>query len=94
MLVSGKLFAIYSFARRGKGRDSQMLTTCRDAGRAHAGYDDVVDEAGEWGDTADEEGGDSTPVGGVSWRVPVDAVEVVHVRYRHIATSDDVVAAP
>ena len=92
-LASGKLFASKLLARRGKGRGSQMLTTRRDAGLAHARYNDVVDEAGEWGDAADEEGGDGAPVAGVFGRVAVDAVEVVHVGYGHVTTSDDVVAA-
>ena len=70
-----------------------MLTTRRDAGLATAGYNDVVDEAREWGDAADEEGGDGAPVAGVSGRVAVDAVEVVHVGYGHVTTSDDIVAA-
>lgn len=43
-----------------------MLTTRSDAGLAVARYDDVVDEAGEWGDAADEEGSDGAPVAGVS----------------------------
>ena len=70
-----------------------MLTTRSDAGRAKARYNDVVDEAREWGNTANEEGGDGAPVGAESGRVAVDAVEVVHVGYGHVATSDDVVAA-
>ena len=70
-----------------------MLTTRRDAGLAIARCNDVVDEAGEWGDAADEEGGNGAPVAGVSGRVAVDAVEVVHVGYGHVTTSDDVVAA-
>lgn len=70
-----------------------MLTTRRDAGLAIARHNDGVDEAGEWGDDADEEGGDGAPVASVPGRVAVDAVEVVHVGYGHIATSDDIVAA-
>ena len=70
-----------------------MLTAGRDAGLAVARYNDVVDEAGERGDAADEEGDDGAPVGSVSGRVAVHAVEVVHVGYRHVAASDDVIAA-
>ena len=70
-----------------------MLTTRRDAGFAHARYNDVVDEAREWRDAADEEGGDGAPIAGVSGRVAVDAVEVVHVGYGHVTTADDVIAA-
>ena len=70
-----------------------MLTTRRDASRAHTRYDNVVDEAGEWRDAADEEGGDGAPVAAISGRVAVDAVEVVHVGYGYVATSNDVVAA-
>ena len=70
-----------------------MLSSNGDAGRAETCFNDVVDEAGEWGDGADEEGGDGAPVAGVPGRVAVDAVEVVHVGYGHVTTSDDVVAA-
>ena len=69
-----------------------MLTAKRDLGRLATCYDNVVDEAGERGDAADEEGGDGAPVATESGRVAVDAVEVVHVGYGHITTSDDVVA--
>lgn len=58
-----------------------------------ARYNDVVNEAGERGDAANEEGDDGTPVATVSGRVAVDAVEVVHVGYGHVTASDDVVAA-
>lgn len=92
-LASGKLFAIKLLAGRGKGRDLQMLTTRRDAGLAISRYNDVVDEAGKWGDAANEKGGDGAPVAGVSGGVAVDAVKVVHVGYGHVTTSDDVVAA-
>ena len=43
-----------------------MLTAQRDAGLAIARYNDVVDEAGERGDAADEEGDDGAPVASVS----------------------------
>jgi hypothetical protein len=69
-----------------------VLTAQGDAGRAIARYNDVVDEARERGDTADEEGGDGAPVASKSGRVAVDAVEVVHVRHGHVTASDDVVA--
>jgi hypothetical protein len=92
-LASGKLSASKFLAGRGKGKGLQMLTAGRDAGLAHARYNDVVDEAGEWGDAADEEGGDGAPVGTEFGRVAVDAVEVVHVGDGHITASDDVVAA-
>lgn len=70
-----------------------MLTAQRDAGLAIARYNNVVDEAGKWGDAADEEGDDGAPVGSESGRVAVNAVEVVHSRYGHITASDNVVAA-
>jgi hypothetical protein len=69
-----------------------VLTAQRDAGLAIARCNDVVDEAGERGGAADEEGGDGAPVASVSGRVAVDAVEVVHVGYRHVTASNDVVA--
>lgn len=69
-----------------------MLTPRRDAGLAIARCDDVVDEAGERRDAADEEGDNGAPVATVSGRVAVDAVEVVHVWYGYITASDDIVA--
>ena len=69
-----------------------MLTAHRDAGLAIARFNDVVDEAGERGDAADEEGSDGAPVASEYGRVAVDAVEVVHVGYGHVTASDDVVA--
>ena len=92
-LASSKLFASKLLAGREKGGGSQMLTAQRDTGCAHACYNDVVDEAGEWGDAADEEGDDGAPIGSVSGRVAVDAVEVIHVGYGHVTASDNVVAA-
>ncbi len=71
-----------------------MLTPQRDTGLAITRYNDVIDEPGERGDAADEEGNHGAPVAGESGRVAVHAVEVVHVWYRHVATTDDVVAVP
>jgi hypothetical protein len=70
-----------------------MLTAQRHAGLAITRRNDVVDEAGERGDGTDEKGGNGAPVAGVSGRVAVDAVEVVHVGDGHVTASDDVVAA-
>ena len=70
-----------------------MLTTQGYAGLFTACYNDVVGEAGKRGNAADEEGGDGAPVGGKFGRVAVDTVKVVHVRYGHVPTSDDVIAA-
>lgn len=69
-----------------------MLTANRNAGRAATSYDDIVDEAREWWNAADEEGRYSTPVAGEFRRVAVDAVEIVHVGNRHITASDNEVA--
>lgn len=69
-----------------------MLTTWRDLGRLTTRHNDVVDEARERGDAADEEGDDGTPVARVSGRVAVHAVEVIHVGYGHVTLSDDEVA--
>ena len=92
-LASGKLFASKLLAGRGKGRGLQVLTAQRDAGLAIARCNDVVDEAGERGDAADEEGDNGAPVASVSGRVAVDTVEIVHVGHGHVTASDDVVAA-
>ena len=70
-----------------------MLTAHRYAGLAIARCNDVVDEAGKRGNAADEEGGDGAPITGVFGRIAVHAVEVVHVGYGHITSSDDIVAA-
>lgn len=69
-----------------------MLTAYRDAGRAISCCDDVVYKAGKRGNGTNEEGGDSTPVAGVSGRVPVDAVEIIHVGDGDVTSSDNVVA--
>jgi len=70
-----------------------MLATCRDdrvdywllRGR------DVADEAGQWRHEAENKCNNSTPVGGISGRVAVDAMEVVHVGHGDSAATDDVV---
>ena len=72
--------------------DLQMLAADGDLSGALACYDNVVDEAGKWGNAADREGGNGTPVGAELGRVAVDAVEVVHVGDGHVTASDDVVA--
>jgi hypothetical protein len=70
-----------------------MLTADRDTGRAITRYNNVVYKAREWGNAANEESDNGSPVASVSGRITVDTVEVVHIRYGHIATSDDIVAA-
>ena len=69
-----------------------MFATNRDAGLAMTRDNDIVDEAGEWGHTADEEGSNGAPIGSISIRVAVDTVKVVHVGYRYIHAADNVVA--
>lgn len=86
---------------RGK-RDSQMLSShghtrhrrChgRPVRRLITRLDDVVDEARQRRDAADEEGRDGAPIAAELGRVAIDAVEVVHVRHRHARASHDVVA--
>lgn len=78
---------------RCKGSDSQMLTAQGDASRAMARDYNVIDKSREGGNAADEESDNGTPVASEFGRVAVYAVEVVHIRYRHIAAPDDVVAA-
>lgn len=70
-----------------------MLAAQRNAGLAVSRHNDVVDEAGEWGNASDEESGDGAPVARISGRVSVNAVEVVHIGYGHVAAPDDEVAA-
>ena len=69
-----------------------MLTTGRDAGRLTTRNNDIVDEARERGNAADEEGDHGTPIARVSGRVAVHAVEVIHVGYGYVTLSDDEVA--
>jgi hypothetical protein len=69
-----------------------VLTTGRDAGRLTTRNNDIVDEAWERGNAADEEGDHGTPIARVSGRVAVHAVEVIHVGYGYVTASDDEVA--
>jgi hypothetical protein len=78
-------------AERDNGKDLQMLTANRDASLLTTSFNNVVDEAGERGDTADEESRNSTPVAGELGRIAVHAMEVVHVWYGDVSTSDDIV---
>jgi hypothetical protein len=68
-----------------------VLTANRDACLLPTSYNNVVDEAGEGGDAANEEGGDSAPVAGELGRVTVDTVEVVHIGYGNSSATDDIV---
>lgn len=52
----------------------------------------VVDEAGKGRKAADEEGRDCTPIRTELGRVPVDAVEIVHVWDGNVSSSNDEVA--
>lgn len=70
-----------------------MLTTNGDTGLLITGNNDVVNETGKWRNATNEEGGNGAPVGAKSRRVSVDAMEVVHIRHRHITTSYNVVIA-
>ena len=49
-----------------KGKCLQVLTALGDAGLAITGYNNVVDEAREWGNTADEKRHSGAPIRGVS----------------------------
>ena len=69
-----------------------MLTADGNAGRAVARHDDVVHEPRKGRHAADEEGGHSAPIGRELGRVPVHAVEVVHVGHGDFAAAHDVVA--
>lgn len=73
-------------------KDLQMLTANINAGSTSASHDNVIDKAWEGGNAADDESNNGTPVGGVLWRVAVDAVEVVHVGYRNISAMNEEVA--
>lgn len=66
-----------------------MLTGKRHTGVTHI---DAVDEARERRCKSDDKCDDRTPVCGKLGRVAVDAIELVHIRYRHVAATSDVVA--
>lgn len=68
-----------------------MLTTQRHTGSAMPCNNNIVDEAGERRDAADEKGDNGTPITSKFWRIAVDTVEVIHVGHGNSATPDDVV---
>jgi len=70
-----------------------MLTADVDTGFLATRYNDIVDETRKRRCAAYEESGDRAPVGGEFRRVAVDAMEVVHVRYRNVGFPDDEIAA-
>ena len=58
-----------------------MLAALGNGGLARASDDNVVDEAGQRGHAADEKGDNGAPVARKLGRVPVHAMEIVHVRH-------------
>lgn len=75
----------------GTWRDLHALTADGHAGLLPARDDDIVDEARQWRNAADEEGGDSPPIATPSGGVAVDAMEIVHIGNRYLPTSYDIV---
>ena len=69
-----------------------MLSTKAHARSLITGNDDVIDEAWQRRDAANEEGGNGAPVAGKLGVVAVDAMEVVHVGHRDVATANNVIA--
>jgi hypothetical protein len=55
-------------------------------------YYDIVDKARKRRDTTNEECDNGAPIGGKFGRIAVDTMKPVHVRYRHVASSDNEVA--
>lgn len=76
----------------GTETDLQPLTANGHAGLLPARNDNIVDEAGERRNAADEEGGYSPPIATPSGRVAVDAMKIIHIGNRYLSTSYDVVA--
>ena len=68
-----------------------MLAAQRYTSRFSTRGGNVIHESWQRWDTADEEGHQSPPVRGESRRVPVDAVEVVHVWHRDVASPHEIV---
>lgn len=68
-----------------------MLTTQRNGSRTATSHHDVVHEARQWRNTANEKGSNGSPIGCKFFMVAIDAVEVVHIWDRHITASDNVV---
>lgn len=57
-----------------------------------ASDDDVIHKTRERGDTADEKCNNCAPVGCKFGRVTINAVEIVHIGHRYVATSNYVIA--
>ena len=74
-------------------KDSQSLTTKGDTCGGSTGDGDAVYEAGKRRNATDEESENGAPVAAPSAVIEIDALEVVHVWYRDIATSNNEVAA-
>jgi hypothetical protein len=68
-----------------------MLSTQRDAGRTMTCNNNIVDESGKWRYAANKESGHCAPIGRELGRVAVNAVEVIHVRYRDPFPSDNII---
>lgn len=66
-----------------------MLASKRHTSMTHI---DAVDEAGKRRSKSDDECYNSTPVCRKLGRVAIDAIELVHIRYRDVATTSNVVA--
>lgn len=77
---------------RGIERSLQSLTSERYASLCTTSNNNVVDESGKWRDTTDPECKECTPVG-AEFVVLVNTIEVVHVRHRHIAATNNKVIA-
>ena len=66
-----------------------VLAAFRDLDRGF----DVVDEAWQWRSKAEDESDHSSPVGTISGRVTVHAVEIVHVGNGYATASNNVITA-
>lgn len=66
-----------------------MLPAQRNARGTVTRYNNAVHETGQRWHAADDEGDYRAPVGGVAGRVAIHAMEIIHVRHRHVAASDD-----
>jgi hypothetical protein len=71
--------------------DAQMLAA---AGDADSVKRHVIDEPRKRRSETDDQRNHATPVRGISRGIAIHAVEVVHVRHRHIAAASEVVAVP
>ena len=69
----------------------QVLSPLRHASSTMARSNDVVDETRQRRNAPNEEGNNSPPITRKLWRISVHAVEIIHIRHRHVPPSNNVI---